>query len=92
MPERPVPFSLLDAARVVARGGTFDDKMAALTQQVRTVTDAGPVAILLHVGLVGVVDEMVRGARAVAREHRYGSRHTAREYEVDAQVGRAGDA
>ena len=48
MPERPVPFSLLDAARVVARGGTFDEKLAALTEQVRTVTDAGPVGILLH--------------------------------------------
>ena len=30
MPERSVPFSLLDAARVVARGGSFDDKLAAL--------------------------------------------------------------
>ncbi len=43
-----MPFSLLDAARVVARGGTFDDKLAALADQVRTVTDAGPVAFLLH--------------------------------------------
>jgi len=48
MPERPVPFSLLDAARVVARGGTFETKLAALSDQVRTVVDAGPVAILLH--------------------------------------------
>ena len=48
MPERPVPFSLLDAARVVARGGTFDDKLAALADQVRAATDAGPVAFLLH--------------------------------------------
>ena len=48
MPERSVPFSLLDAARVVARGGTFDDKLAALSDQVRTATDAGPVAFLLH--------------------------------------------
>ncbi|MEX1296665.1 MAG: GGDEF domain-containing protein [Candidatus Limnocylindrales bacterium] len=48
MPERPVPFSLLDAARVVARGGTFDSKLAALSEQARAVTDAGPVAFLLH--------------------------------------------
>ena len=48
MPERPVPFSLLDAARVVARGGTFDDKLAALADQVRAATDAGSVAFLLH--------------------------------------------
>ena len=48
MPERTVPFSLLDAARVVARGGNFDDKLAALSDQVRSVTDAGPVAFLLH--------------------------------------------
>ena len=48
MPERPVPFSLLDAARVVARGGTFDEKLAALSEQVRSLTDAGPVVILLH--------------------------------------------
>jgi diguanylate cyclase (GGDEF)-like protein len=48
MPERPVPFSLLDAARVVARGGTFDSKLAALSDQARTVSGAGPVAVLLH--------------------------------------------
>ena len=48
MPERPVPFSLLDAARVVARGGTFDSKLAALSSQAQTVTDASTVSILLH--------------------------------------------
>ncbi len=48
MPERPVPFSLLDAARVVARGGSFDSKLAALSEQVRAATDAGPVAFLFH--------------------------------------------
>jgi diguanylate cyclase (GGDEF)-like protein len=48
MPEPTVPFSLLDAARVVARGGSFDEKLAALTAQVRAATDAGPVAVLLH--------------------------------------------
>jgi diguanylate cyclase (GGDEF)-like protein len=48
MPEHTVPFSLLDAVRVVARGGTFDAKLAALSDQARTVADAGPVAVLLH--------------------------------------------
>lgn len=48
MPERPVPFSLLDAARVVARGGTFDSKLAALAEHARSATEAGPVAFLLH--------------------------------------------
>ena len=48
MPEPSVPFSLLDAARVVARGGTFDAKLEALSAQARTVADGGPVAILLH--------------------------------------------
>ena len=48
MSERPVPFSLLDAARVVARGGTFDAKLAALSAQARTVTDADVVSVLLH--------------------------------------------
>jgi diguanylate cyclase (GGDEF)-like protein len=48
MPEPTVPFSLLDAARVVARGGNFDTKLEALSAQARTVADAGPVAILLH--------------------------------------------
>jgi hypothetical protein len=33
MPEPSVPFSLLDAARVVARGGTFDAKLEALSAQ-----------------------------------------------------------
>jgi diguanylate cyclase (GGDEF)-like protein len=48
MPERPLPFSLLDAARVVARGGTFDAKLEALSAQARTVVDGGAVAVLLH--------------------------------------------
>jgi diguanylate cyclase (GGDEF)-like protein len=48
MSERAVPFSLLDAARVVARGGTFDAKLAALSAQARTASDAGPVSVLLH--------------------------------------------
>ena len=48
MPERPVPFSLLDAARVAARGGTFDSKLAALSSQAQAVTDASCVSILLH--------------------------------------------
>ena len=48
MPERPVPFSLLDAARVVARGGTFDSKLTALSEQAAAVTDAKTVTFLLH--------------------------------------------
>ncbi len=48
MSQRPVPFSLLDAARVVARGGTFESKLAALSAQAQTVTDADAVGILLR--------------------------------------------
>ncbi|MFI5292918.1 MAG: diguanylate cyclase domain-containing protein, partial [Candidatus Limnocylindrales bacterium] len=48
MPERAVPFSLLDAVRVVARGGTLDDKMAALAEHARTLVEADTVSILLH--------------------------------------------
>ena len=43
-----MPFSLLDAARVVARGGSLDAKLEALTSQARAVTDGGAVAFLLH--------------------------------------------
>jgi len=55
MPERPVSFSLLDAARVVARGGTLDAKLEALSAQARTAADGGPVAILLHDTDAGVL-------------------------------------
>ena len=55
MPERSVPFSLLDAARVVARGGTFDAKLEALSAQARTVADGRSVAILLHDADQGVL-------------------------------------
>jgi diguanylate cyclase (GGDEF)-like protein len=55
MPERTVPFSLLDAARVVARGGTFDAKLEALSVQAQTAADGGPVAILLHDADTGVL-------------------------------------
>jgi diguanylate cyclase (GGDEF)-like protein len=48
MPERPVPFSLLDAARVVARGGTFEAKLEALSAQARVAADGSSVAVLLH--------------------------------------------
>jgi diguanylate cyclase (GGDEF)-like protein len=48
MPERPVPFSLLDAARVVARGGSFDSKLEALSAQARIIADGDAVVILLH--------------------------------------------
>ena len=43
-----VPFSLLDAVRVVARGGGLDDKLAALSDQARTVSEADAVVVLLH--------------------------------------------
>jgi len=48
MPERPLPFSLLDAARAVARGGSLDTKLEALSVLARDVVEAGSVAILLH--------------------------------------------
>lgn len=48
MPERTVPFSLLDAARVVARGGSFDSKLEALSAHARSAAESGPVLILLH--------------------------------------------
>ena len=48
MSERVVPFSLLDAARVVARGGGLDQKLEALSAQARDAVDAADVAILLH--------------------------------------------
>jgi diguanylate cyclase (GGDEF)-like protein len=48
MPDPVVRFSLLDAARVVARGGGLDQKLEALAAQARAVVDAADVAILLH--------------------------------------------
>ena len=48
MSERVVPFSLLDAARVVARGGGLDEKLEALSAQARDAVDAADVAILMH--------------------------------------------
>lgn len=48
MAETTVPFSLLDAARVVARGGTLEAKLGALTDQARGATGALTVAMLLH--------------------------------------------
>jgi diguanylate cyclase (GGDEF)-like protein len=48
MPDRAVPFSLLDAARVVARGGNLDDKLAALAGHAQAQVEADSVAILLH--------------------------------------------
>jgi diguanylate cyclase (GGDEF)-like protein len=48
MPDRAVPFSLLDAVRVVARGGTLDEKMAALADHARSVVEADAVVVLLH--------------------------------------------
>jgi diguanylate cyclase (GGDEF)-like protein len=48
MPDRAVPFSLLDAARVVARGGRLDQKLESLSAQALASADATAVAILLH--------------------------------------------
>lgn len=48
MSERAVPFSLLDAARVVARGGGLDDKLEALSAQAGSAAGTDVVAILLH--------------------------------------------
>jgi len=48
MPESASPFSLLDAARVVARGGGLDDKLEALSAQAAGACAADEVAILLH--------------------------------------------
>lgn len=62
MPERAVPFSLLDAARVVARGGGLDQKLESLSAQARAVADASDVAILLHdadAGLLLSIDGLV---------------------------------
>jgi diguanylate cyclase (GGDEF)-like protein len=62
MPDRAVPFSLLDAARVVARGGGLDQKLESLASQARGAADAADVAILLHdadAGLLLSVDGLV---------------------------------
>ena len=48
MPERAVPFSLLDAARVVARGGGLDESWRPSSAQARAPSTADAVAILLH--------------------------------------------
>lgn len=47
MPTSDVPFSLLDAARVVARGGSLDDKLRALSVQAAAAARSGAVAVLL---------------------------------------------
>ena len=43
-----VPFSLLDAARVVARGGGLESKLEALSTQALAVADGDAVTVLLH--------------------------------------------
>ena len=48
MSEPAVPFSLLDAARVVARGGGLDSKLEALSGQAAAACEADTVAVLLH--------------------------------------------
>jgi diguanylate cyclase (GGDEF)-like protein len=48
MSDPDVTFSLLDAARVVARGGSLDDKLAALASQAEGLVEADAVSVLLH--------------------------------------------
>lgn len=51
MPDRSSPdptFGPLDAARIVARGGRLENKLAALSAGAAAVTGASSVAILLH--------------------------------------------
>jgi diguanylate cyclase (GGDEF)-like protein len=48
MTEPAVTFSLLDAARVVARGGSLDDKLEALAAHAEALVEADTVAVLLH--------------------------------------------
>ncbi len=62
MPDPVVTFSLLDAARVVARGGSLDEKLESLSAQARAVAGATDVAVLLHdpdAGLLLSVDGLV---------------------------------
>jgi diguanylate cyclase (GGDEF)-like protein len=47
MPSPDLPFSLLDAARVVARGGSLDEKLRALSVQAAAAARSGAVAVLL---------------------------------------------
>lgn len=62
MPDQIVPFSLLDAARVVARGGSLDEKLESLSAQARAIAGAEDVTVLLHepdAGLLLSVDGLV---------------------------------
>ena len=62
MPDQIVPFSLLDAARVVARGGSLDEKLESLSAQARAIAGADDVTVLLHepdAGLLLSVDGLV---------------------------------
>ena len=46
--EPTTPFSLLDAARIVARGGTLESKLEALSAGARATADSDAAAVLLH--------------------------------------------
>ena len=50
-----LPFSLLDAARIVARGGTLDEKLAALSAHAVASGEAVDVVLLLHDGDAGLL-------------------------------------
>ena len=68
MAEQPVSFSLLDAARVVARGGTLETKLEALVEQARETTGAAAVALLLHDPDAAVLISL-DGETTVATDH-----------------------
>jgi diguanylate cyclase (GGDEF)-like protein len=55
MAEPSVPFSLLDAARIVARGGSLDAKLEALREQAIAAAQGGDVALLLLDADAGVL-------------------------------------
>ena len=55
MAEPSVPFSLLDAARIVARGGNLDAKLEALREQAIAAAHGGDVAMLLLDADAGVL-------------------------------------
>jgi diguanylate cyclase (GGDEF)-like protein len=61
--EQPAPFSLLRAVATLARGGTLDAKLAALSSEVTALTGADAVAVLLADGDGTILD--ARDARPV---------------------------
>ncbi len=69
MSEPTIPFSLLDAARIVARGGSLEAKLAALSAQARSAGVADTASVLFHdpdAGLLVSVDGAVAAPIAAA--------------------------